>query len=251
MNKRKSGYIIPLKTRVQKVALTIGGTALIFLMFTFANNFVVDGEFIIRSSTIEIQSAPTGTTVLIDSKLSGQILKDNSLKIKSIKPGKHTLIVTSNGYWPWVKEIHTKPGESIQITPLFISKEFIGKIVENEDIPANLDFTNAKVETDLYNIWADGATILMRESTSTKPVAVFTADYPVRAIALYPNRTDTLIIAAGDLIFSLDIDKADPRNFLPIYKSTHPTFAISEENGTIFVQDEDKIFKLSPWSTKF
>ncbi len=242
MSKRKERCVIPLKTRVKTVSITVCGTAFATLLVVFANNFVVDGEFIVRGGSLNIQGAPAGTHILLDSKLKGEVRENGNLNIKRVKSGKHTLIATKNAYWPWVKEFQILQGETLNITPLIIPKEASATIVES--VPEHLNFYTTSVENDSINIWSDGQAIYVRESSSTEPIVIFSADYIVRALALYPNRSDTLLVAAGDMVFALDIDQQLPRNFLPIYTSTAPTFAIDERNGNIFIKDSDSILKL-------
>lgn len=242
MKKQKERYIIPMKERIKDVSKIVAGIAGVFLLMLLASNFVIDGQFIVRGAVLNIQGAPTGTHILLDSKLAGEVNSNGSLIVKRIKPGQHTLIATKNAHWPWVKGLETQAGESINLIPLFIPQEIIGKIVE--DAPATLNFANTRIQGLASNIWASGAAIYIQDDAATQPVAVFTADYPVRALALYPSRTDTLLVAAGDLIFALDIAQTEQRNFLPVYKSAQPTFAIDKESGTIFVKDGEQILQL-------
>ncbi len=243
MTKHKGTYVIPLKKRARTVGSVVAGTGIAIALFIFASNFVVDGEFIIRGGTVVVEGAPQGTQVLIDSTLRGKVKEDGTLTIKKIARGEHTLIATKGGYWPWLRTLEVKSGEKIRIAPLLIPQEVIAKVVDSA--PALLNFSNTRVQAESMNIWAEGAGIYMQAtSTSAEPIAVFTAEYPVRTLAIYPDRTDTLIVAAGDLIFALDIDSGDTRNFLPMYKGTAPEFAIDAERGTIFIKDEEKILEL-------
>lgn len=245
MTEKKIHYVIPFNKRVRTVSYVVVGTALAIGLFIFASDFVVEGSFIIRGGSVTVKSTAVGTQILIDSKIRGKVKEDGTLTIKRVSRGTHTFIATRAGDWPWIKEIVIKTGEEKLIIPLLIPQEVIGKIVEN--VPATLNFNNTQIKPNDQGtssvIWAENTSIYVR-STSTKPIAIFTAEYPIRSLTLYPGRTDTLLIAAGKIVFALDIKKNKARNFLPIYKSTAPTFAIGSESGTIFIKDGENILEL-------
>ncbi len=252
MIKKKIHYVIPLKKRAQTVGTVLGGTAVAIILFILASSFVVDGEFIIRGGKITINNVKTGAQILLDSKYKGTVNdKQNSFNIKRVKRGSHTLIVTKDTYWPWVHNVDVLAGQTLHITPLLIPQEVTSKIVDtapsSPPVPARLSpivlkSTESKISDTA--IWVDNNTIYTQRGIQQTPIAVFTAEYPVRSLALYPSRTDTLLVAAGSKIFALDIKASNTRNFLPIYTSAAPTFAIDEESGTIFIKDEEKILEL-------
>ncbi len=244
MTKHKGTYVIPLKKRARTVGSVVAGTAVAIALFIFASNFVVDGEFIIRGGTVVVEGAPKGTQVLIDSTLRGEVKEDSTLVIKKIARGEHTLIATKSGHWPWLRTLEVTAGQKVQVTPLLIPQELAGKVVDSAPDTTPLPSRTAPITQQQIIIWADGNAIYSQLGAQQKPVAVFTSEYPVRSLALYPGRTDTLLVAAGDLIFALDIEAGDTRNFLPMYKSTAPEFAIDAERGTIFIKDGNQILEL-------
>lgn len=244
VTKRKEKYVIPFGVRVRSVGSVVAGTIIAFGLLLFASNFVIDGKFIIRGGTVVVEDAPTGTQILVDSKLRGEVNKDGNMTIKRVARGKRILIATRGGHWPWVRNIDVQAGETAYITPLLIPQEAAAKIVESAPDATPLPGRTTPIILQETALWADGNAIYSQLGVQQKPVAVFTADYPVRSLALYPNRTDTLLVAAGDMIFALDIEEGEARNFLPVYKSKQPSFAIDEESGTIFVKDDGKILEL-------
>lgn len=88
---------------VLTVAITVIILALVVSGYWLNSNFQVE-----RNGMLQISSVPTGADVSIDDKDSSWIERTNASKI--LPSGKHTVMVSKEGYDSWSKEINISEG---------------------------------------------------------------------------------------------------------------------------------------------
>lgn len=82
-----------------------------------------------------------------------------------------------------------------------------------------------------------------RADTCEKTVVVHFSFAPIKYFDFFPGREDVVIVAAQHSVFAIDIDTRGNQNIMPLYKGTDPTFI--NNNGTIYIRDNGRIFALS------
>jgi hypothetical protein len=186
--------------------------------------------------------APTyGTEIYVDGKFAG-ISKSAGEKMSyQYLEGKHSVIISRRDVWPWTKDITLQPKTIQTLRPFFIKKEIKpteitqkiyrdGIISDNPKYAEALAFFNNSVIKDEIKF----------PLLSTKINGARTAEY-------LSGRTDVLLVAVNDGIFAVETGSSTPRNFMPIYKGTSPSF-IKSDNGSLLVKDGASIFFISGFS---
>jgi hypothetical protein len=181
------------------------------------------------SGTISIKSPAYETAVVIDTKLA-QVIKNPGETFSSQYPeGKHDILVSRGGYWPWQQKVTLSAKETIALSPFFVKKEIIPSTITPEDP----EYFNALSLLENNGISGDMGPLVAK--TNLKDV---------RSAVYFPGRTDVLLVAVKDGVYAIDVNNSSPRNFMPIYKGTSPIFVITQ-NNILYVKDGDSVLRIS------
>jgi hypothetical protein len=167
--------------------------------------------------------------VVVDTKLA-QIIKEPGQTYSSqYSEGKHDVLVSRGGYWPWEQKITLAAKQAISLEPFFVKKEIVPSIITPEDP----QYSNALSLLEQTGVSGDMG-----------PLVAKTGLKDVRSAVYFPGRTDVLIVAVKDGIYAIDVHNTTPRNFMPIYKGGSPVFVITEHN-ILYVKDGDSVLRIS------
>lgn len=214
--------------------LTLGVVGTGVLLST---GYVITKNGVQKGATLTIEYASPHSTIFINNKERGTVPADaQSITIDSITPGAQDIIVSHPQGWPWIERVLFETETTYTITPLIIPRE-PNAITIAGNMPGRETAENAFARTALPTgvnpllsddgtalVWVDGASVYAR--VHGEPVTTFSGKEPVRALAWFPNRNDTVIIASDTQVFVLDVDPQTPQNFLPLYTGVTPTFGL-------------------------
>lgn len=263
---------------IYKSALGIG--LLVFVVSSLAIlsaqtiGFRIDKGFsFVRTGTISVINLDSTVRVFLDNKRVGTFSEaaGGSIVIKNVLPGRHSILVSKNDYWPWLKEVEVQKEEVFTAYPFFILKNTSGVVIQKEDeeymsikesvenqiLPAN---NNKRISANgTHAIWVEDNTIMAEwlggedsfpyyfcdQSQCTRTITVFTSLTPIRNLTFYKKREDVLIFSSENGLFAIEIDTQGVQNFQPIYKgASMPDFGVYDEQ-TLSVHDADSLFLLS------
>jgi len=191
------------------------------------------------SGSFTIMAPLYATEVYVDTGRAG-VLKNPGEKVTFDYPvGKHTIIVSRGGYWPWKKEVNIIAKQNIVISPFLVRQE-----IKPEEIP---QFSLSSDGTISQNMEYSDALSLFSNIKIADEITQLVSDTSlknVRAADYFPGRKDVLIVAVQEGIFAIDTTQNEPRNFQPVYKGNSPIF-IKTANDIIFIKDGDTLFRVS------
>lgn len=187
-----------------------------------------------HAGTVIIHSPAYGSQVFINGRLVGTLREAPSAIRLSEQTGKHNIIVSKEGYWPWMEDVEIKKHEATEIHPFIVPQnaplESIPQFLHSEE--TNPEY--AKIAPLFENQGMNDEMKLLAGNTRIKEITH--ADY-------FPGRADVLLIAAKDGIFAIGTEKSEHPNFQPVYKGAHLSFA-KVEDGTLYIKDGDVIFRI-------
>ena len=223
-----------------------------------------------NSGKIDIYLAKHGSIVFLDNKIAGTSNVDKqTITLKRVSPGDHSVIVSLQGYYPLGKNLEVKKGNTLKLKPFSINKavdsssvitnftetqlDKINKLLKTSTLNKKISFSgdgNVEIKKDKNKIFAtwlgDKSSIpdfLCDNNECAETTLVFKSDIGnVSSIDFYPGRDDVVIFSVGKNIYAIEIDKKGTQNFQPIYAGESPKFVVSEENSTLFVDDAGTIF---------
>lgn len=187
------------------------------------------------TGTLAVSSPLYGARVFVDEHSAG-VLRDAPGNIRlSERAGKHTVIVSKEGFWPWTETIEIKKHETAELHPFLIPQkvtmESVTRLVFSNGV-TGMNPEYAKAFDLIENSSISGEVMPLVEETRIEGVT--NADFA-------PGRTDVIIIAAQDGIFAVGVEKDDRPNFQPIYKGESPAF-VKNQDGSLYIKDGDSIF---------
>ena len=69
---------------------------------------------------------------------------------------------------------------------------------------------------------------------------------PIRDVRFYPGWPDYLLVASGDSIYVVEMERAGGQNIFPIYKGKAPKMISAETNQLILLDDKNYIEAVLP-----
>ena len=154
----------------------------------------------------------------------------NGLKIKK---GSHSIILSKEGYWPWVTITDISKKQTLNLYPFFVRQNSSGFMITKED-PEYYDILN-RFWTKTHIDW---------EKDEYTPAIIAELESEIRASDFYKNRQDVILIAVENGIYALEINSSSTPNFQPIYKGTEPTF-VKKDNNSIYVKDGEILMEVA------
>lgn len=214
------------------VTLGVVGTGVLL-----STGYVITKDGVQKGATLTVAYTSPHSTIFINNKERGTVPADSqSITIGSIAPGAQDIIVSHPQGWPWIERVLFETETTYTITPLIIPRE-PNAITITGNMPGREAAESAFARTALPTgvapllshdgtalVWTDGTSIYAR--VAGEPITTFAGKEPVRALAWFPNRNDSLIVATGAQVFVIDVDSKTPQNFLPLYTGVAPTFGL-------------------------
>ncbi len=219
--------------------------------------YVFSGMSIAKGATLTIVDARAGSDIYIDNEKRVSVPADTtSVRIRGLHAGAHDILVAHDAAWPWISTFQATLGAEQQLAPLQIAKDPIGTVVSTDEplfVRAQELFATAtpptaqspRIHSDTgAALWLQGSAVFVRDGDDTR--RVLNAVTPVRGVAWYPRRDDTVIVAVSNGIFALDTHVGDTQNFQPLYKGGMPIFTLTPDDPTaILVRDGEHVFRIT------
>ncbi|MCH7597790.1 carboxypeptidase regulatory-like domain-containing protein [Patescibacteria group bacterium] len=238
-----------------------------------AIGFRIDKNFsLVRTGIISVINLDSEVKVFLDNRRTGTFSEaaGGSIVIKNVLPGTHSLLVSKEGYWPWIKEVKVQKKETSTAYPFFILKNTNGIVILKEDE----EYTSIKesIESEVlpekgnklisasgtHVIWVEENTIMAEwlgeedalpfyfcsYTECTRTVEVLASLTAIRNLTFYKEREDVLIFSSQNGLFAIEIDAQGIQNFQHIYKgAASPDFSIYDDQ-TLSVYDAGSLFLL-------
>lgn len=189
-----------------------------------------------NTGTLTIDSPVYGTRVMIDERPVG-ILNDakDTLRL-SERTGKHTVLISKNEYWPWMRDIEIKKHETMELHPFIIPQN-----VPVESVSRFLTSEGTTVDTNYMKIAALFENRII--SDEIKPFILATRIKGVTYADFFPGRTDVILVETPDGIFAVETEKSEHPNFQPVYKKANATFVKNKDN-VFYIKNGDSILRV-------
>ena len=217
---------------------------------------------------IVIDKIDGSAIVFVDSEESKRINEEKeNISLKRLDIGFHSVLISRDGFWPWMKEVEIKARDNIILSPFFVFSNTTGFIVtESNPEYSNLiarfdsvslpDFENKKVSPDRsVAIWVDGSTLftewLLDEADRPEyfcnefgchnVLVSLGVGAPIRNVDFYKGRGDVFIVSFGNGVFALEADVKNNQNFQPIFEGSAPQFILADDNNFIYILDNNAL----------
>lgn len=227
--------------------------ALIILIFVlYKNGYRVTENFSIgKIGQLNINLPIENTSIIIDKKI--KINSEKNIETISLSPNTHEIIISKEGYYPWVKKIKIPSKESVSIDPFFVNQNASGEMITvvdsdywkiKRDIQTSVLPTkeNPLISQDKeIQIWIENNAVISKTKDSFH--TVIEPDTIIKNISFYKNRDDVIIFSTYNGVYAIETDTENTQNFMPIYKGVDPYFATSTENS-IYILDKDILMEV-------
>ncbi len=190
----------------------------------------------------------------------------------SAAAGIRDVLVSRDGYWPYLKQISVEAGKTASIHPFLFPKQpdFEGidsrdpeyyaliALIKKQTIPSEPHLLGSSEGT--VTIWKEGSALKAKwigsgpiasflcpegdAGTCQSGITFFNANEPVQAVAFWRDRPDVAIVASGEKIFALELDLRPIQNFQLLYQGVRPVFALTP-TGTLIVLDDGHLYSLA------
>lgn len=207
------------------------------------------------------------TTIYLDGNLKKTVSRGkDKVTLKNISEGEHTVLVSQEGSWPWLKEVEIAAEEILILSPFAISQSVPGFFIpendpEYESIIAlfkenelsNLE--NRKISSDeKVAIWINGGSLYIEwlgeeeekpkyfcdEFGCHKMFNVFTSSANFKNLDFYKDRNDIFLVSFGTGIFAIEADKNGTQNFQPVFEGHSPEF-VKNDSESIYILDNNSL----------
>lgn len=231
-----------------------------------------------KTGGLYISSPVTGSKIFVNNKEKKQTnIFQSGVFLQSLRPGKYSILVTEDGYWPWQKNLTIKEQFVTEARAILVSKEPKGKIIlwnnfsplelsKYDEILSNLKTIHLSSTTPRFTpnqkeklwwdqkdnkVWVEwlGDRDLLPyffcdDKLCSDEILIFNSRSSIRNVDFYPKRNDVVIIAVQNGIYALEIDGRGGRNIQPIYKGKEPTFTTYKNESSIYILEEDKLIEI-------
>lgn len=179
-----------------------------------------------------------GTQVFVNGELEGRTgtLK---LEVKSRLPaGQYAVLVSKEGYWPWMKNISLGVNETKTIMPFTLPRDV--KKMQIEKLAPGVNGGEAIENPKYSEILALFEQSAIREGIF--PLLERTGVENIKSADYYPGRDDVLLIAAQNHVFAIETTPGEPTNFQPLYSGNDPYFILEE--SSLSIKDGELLYSL-------
>jgi len=103
------------------------------LITLYTSGYRIQGLKIVETGGIYIYSPESGSEIYIDGrkkKVTGIFQKD--WFVQNIKPGSYEVLISKDGFWPWLKEVEVKERHVTEAIAFLVPKELDSNIIPAE-----------------------------------------------------------------------------------------------------------------------
>ncbi len=222
-------------------------------------------DFFKKKGTFLITGIDENFKVYADGKKKTPTFSPHGLL--SLLTGTHTILISREGYWPWLKTVELEEKEIAELNPFFFKENPETEIIlgDNPEYDALVALIKnnlpSKTPNDLIShdgtvtVWQSGEKLEARWlSDSTLPasfciesceneISFFKINLPIRNLAFFPNRNDVVLISTGNAIYALELDRKPVQNFQQVYSGIEPAFTVTQ-NGSLYLFDQNTLYLL-------
>lgn len=251
------------------VAFAVAAAVLLYranYRFSFISGAYKTGELSLRVPAADFE-------IFIDGKKRPSESSEGWLAFKSLKPGRHSVLIAKQDYWPWLKNIRIKenavleanallvpqnPEWKILVSPLQDQSDKTleevarsGKIIKDAaeaqnvfkkdagDIRLSLNEERTVLAAEWLGAPGNAPYYFCDDSSCSDSVAVLNSKSPIKSFDFYPGRTDAAIIAIEDGVYAIEVDGRGGRMLFPFYKGKSPVSVVYGGGDFLYVFDEN------------
>ncbi|HRH24654.1 MAG TPA: hypothetical protein PK109_03660 [Candidatus Paceibacterota bacterium] len=232
----------------------------VLLLLSFAGylaGYRLDQAGITRVGTLVLTDLPDGTAVYLD-QARRIYAKDGTAKTTFL-PGTHTVIVDAPDYQPWNELFSITAANDTVIAPVLVPVDVMGTGLTGAEATKAMNLIRTqKLPTKAAPLVVnDGCTLLsvsgprLIADAATSSCAmlpeylcapgtegcastlIYTAKDAIRSVSPFPGRDDALVVAAGNLVFVVEVDPREPQFFAPLFKGPNIGAALYTASSTI------------------
>lgn len=232
-------------------ALIAVAALLALLAAGFLGGYRIGAGFtLVRSGSVAVAGLPAGTDLYFDLSRLQTVgaLGATSLRLT---PGQHTVIVDADGFQPWDELFSVESATTTMLRPILVpvevkAVELVGaaKTEAARVIKASALPTKAKplvTAGGCAAVYASAGKVVAEATTTPgasceapaflceegvcAPTIVHAPAEALRSVLPYPGRDDALVIAAGGLIYVVELDPREPQFFAPLFKGAYAAAA--------------------------
>jgi hypothetical protein len=224
----------------------------------------------IGGGSVSITIPEAGTKLYVDNIEEHQIGKQNeTYTVSGLADREYTFAVSKSGFWPWVKTVHPKKGESLSLHPFTVPVDQMPEEIKKDNplwstihekiLERNSPSeTNKRLSEDKNTaIWIDNNIIfaewvgpkentpsfLCKDGNCDSRLIVLSSQTNIRDVDFYKDWKNALVFSDETGVFVIEMEKEGTQNFQPIIRTGNPGFLIDGNTG-IFVESEGKLFHL-------
>jgi len=189
----------------------------VVLTTTYKNN---------QDGTLQIQSLDENLIIFIDNQR--ELAQQDINPSFDLREGEHTIVVSKDRFWPWIKDVNIKKHTTSKVQPFFIPQNTSGLLI-------------GEIDSEYTRI----ISLFQKDLTATSTLANIPDENlsfkeSITAIDYYKNRQDVVIISSGDGVYALEIISDNIQNFQPIYRGKNPVF-VKKDSSSIYVLDDNNL----------
>lgn len=214
--------------------------------------------------SLVVTDLPDKTFVYVDE--ASRIAAADGVAHLDLVPGHHSIIVASEGMQPWNEIVTLESGVELRVRPILVNDTPTKKILEGTErseaaslmlrLPLPTKEEPLKLEGSCVYVYVNGRNIVadaapdcyvpyLCDSGSCETTIVATATDDLHAVMALPGYDNALAIAAGNLLYALEIDPRTPRFYAPLFRGT-ALRAAPWSVGTLVASDGQKAYVITP-----
>ncbi len=237
----------------------------------YTSGFRLDSDLrLYKTGGLYVSSPVSGSQIFINNKLEKETnILQNGLFLQNLKPGKYSVLIGKDGYWPWLKELEVKEQFVTEARALILPREMDGEIIEpseHKEIISLIDeiktlsgttteikrFIGQNRQKLSWNQTQNQVWVEWMAEEKSRPyylnenkVLVLDSASAVRNADFFPGRRDVIVVAVQNGVFALEIDGKGGRILQPIYKGKEPVFTTFKNESSIYILDEKTLIKIN------
>ena len=224
------------------------------IIVLFSLGYRIDSDLkIAKNGQFSIETLLPNTVVIIDETKKIITTKEKEIVNISLAPKVHSVIVSHEDFFPWIKEVKVSSDQNTKVSPIYVYQNPSGSIITKNDpeywkIMSDIDKNlppqknSHKISKDeSVHIWVENNTIMAKVNDNS--IEVIKPENPIRNLDFYKNRNNALVFSSGNGVYVVEINKEGTQNFMPIYKGERPEFLLQDENF-IFIQDFQNLMQV-------
>lgn len=222
------------------------------------------------TTDVVLHDPEVGAMVVIDGKQRHEVVEGDTELVFSVSAGAHEIGLMKEGFWVWVKRVHTDKSATLELFPFMLRKDnepegikesndayerVLARFSEPPTERAVSDdgmstiYTATTTKTDdvksIFIAWEDKASIpsYFCDPECVEALEITRVGTGIRNMAFFPGRNDVVIFATANGVFAIEADSRGTHNFQSLYKGEAPD--VRRDGNTVYVKDGDRLLSFS------